>query len=215
MVDDTVMIHQFGIGPMDNFMYIIGDPETRKAAIIDPGWDVDHILRELDGVGYEIESVILTHGHYDHCNALKPLLDRHPVPVYISAKEAPQLTPDVEGLVKTQNLDTISIGNLSVQCFHTPGHSPGCQCLYIAPHLLTGDTLFVQGCGRCDLPGSDVHDMYKSLYEVISAFPDDTIIYPGHNYGRKSTATLAHLKAHNIYLGATSEAHFLSTRMGV
>ncbi len=116
-------------------------------------------------------------------------------------------------MIKTTHNQDITLGNETIKILHTPGHSPGGQCFYNAPHLITGDTLFVNGCGRCDLPGSDPEAMFNSLHEIIGKLPDDTIIYSGHNYGDPPTDTLGNQKKTNPYLKLEKEK-FLRLRAG-
>lgn len=203
------------VGSMQNFAYLIGDPETRQVAVVDPAWDIDLICRQAENNNLKIVSILLTHGHYDHVDGVDDLLQRYDVPVYISQQELEIYTPNCKNLKKVKNHEKIKIGNINIECILTPGHTPGCQCFYVPGHLITGDTLFIHGCGRCDLPGGDATKMYHSLYNIIGKLPDETIIYPGHFYGPSETATLRSQKETNPYLKSSSLEHFLSKRMGL
>lgn len=209
-----LLIHQAEIGPAENFIYFIGDPSTRQMAIVDPAWDVSKIRATAGDLGYTIQAVWLTHGHHDHTNGVAELLESHAVPVYISQYEAPKFRPDVAGLVDLDDGDAVRIGALSFQVIHTPGHSPGGQCFLYKNHLLAGDTVFIDGCGRCDLPDSDVKAMYHSIHNKIMRLPDDTVIYPGHNYGPSPTDTLADQKKTNRFMLAHTEEAFIQERLG-
>jgi glyoxylase-like metal-dependent hydrolase (beta-lactamase superfamily II) len=110
--------------------------------------------------------------------------------------------------------DQLELGALHFNVLHTPGHSPGGQCFLCENHLIAGDTLFIDGCGRCDLTGSDVEAMYHSIHGKLMALPDDTIIYPGHNYGPTPTDTLGNQKRTNRFLRATGKDDFIRERMG-
>jgi len=210
-----LLIQQYEIGPLNNFLYLLGDPETKEMAIVDPAWDVDFLCTEAKRLGYKITSVFLTHAHPDHVNGLDKLLSMHPVPVYISKFEYPALRPKAKGLIDVTQKDKLSVGKIGFDILHTPGHTPGCQCFLSQGQLICGDTLFIDGCGRCDLPGSDPKMMYHSLYNILMKLPDDTVVYPGHNYGNTPTDTIANQKQTNPYMQCNSLNEFLVERMGL
>jgi len=196
---ENLFLKALPIGPMLNLAYFIGDTKTREIAVVDPGWDVPHILAEAKRQDLKITCVLLTHGHYDHVDGVNELVRALDIPVYISEKEIQLYLPSCAHLQRTKHRQKIAIGAIALECLHTPGHSPGCQCFYIKGHLITGDTLFVGGCGRCDLPGGSEEVLLKSMQEVIQSLPDDTIIYPGHAYG-PLTSTLQKERKRNPYL---------------
>lgn len=210
-----IILQQYQIGPLQNFLYFLGDPQTKDVAIIDPAWDVPFMEKQAQKQGFHITMVLLTHGHPDHVNGLNELLAAHNVPVYISEHEAALFKPKCKGLKEIAPNQKIKIGNIEIECLHTPGHSPGCQCFLIGNQMISGDTIFVDGCGRCDLPGSDPKKMYDSLYNKIMKLPDDTIIYPGHNYGPMENDTIANQKRTNPYLQCANLQEFLEDRMGI
>jgi glyoxylase-like metal-dependent hydrolase (beta-lactamase superfamily II) len=210
-----LLIEQYEIGPLNNFLYLLGDPETKEMAVVDPAWDVNFLIQQADRLGYKITKAFLTHSHPDHINGLDKLLSKQPVPVYISKFEHPASRPRVQGLVEVTPKDKLTVGSISFEILHTPGHTPGCQCFLAQGHLITGDTLFIDGCGRCDLPGSDAKVMYNSLYNILMKLPDETIIYSGHNYGPTPTDTMGRQKQTNPYLQCRSLKEFLVERMGL
>jgi len=207
-----IKIHQYLLGKMDNFIYILVDESTNQAALIDPGWESEFLLMEIKKLKIKLSMILLTHGHFDHIQHTPHILEEIPVPVYISEKEAPSLSPDYV-THKTKDNDTIAIGDASIFCIHTPGHTPGGQCFHIEDHLITGDTLFIDGCGRCSYDNSNVHHMYESL-QKIKALPLETKLYPGHHYGKTKTDTLTNQLQTNRFLKATSKEVFVRLRMG-
>jgi len=208
-----LLIQQYEIGPLNNFIYLLGDPETKEMAVVDPAWNVKFLCQEADKLGYNITKVFLTHAHPDHVNGLNELLSIHPVPAYISTYEYPPLRRGLQGLVDVTDKDKLSVGKITFDIIHTPGHTPGCQCFLSQGQLICGDTLFVDGCGRCDLPGGDPQVMYDTLYNIIMKLPEDIVIYPGHNYGETPTDTIGHQKQSNPYLQAKNLQEFLGDRM--
>ena len=200
---------------MDNFQYFLGDARSGEIAVVDPAWDVDFLCQEAQKHDYKITSVFLTHGHPDHVNGLDKILARHNVPAYISKDESTLFKPKHKNLIEITNHTKLKVGQIEFECLFTPGHSPGCQCFKYENVLIAGDTLFIDGCGRCDLPGSDPRAMYHSLYEIIMKLPDSILIYPGHDYGPVPFATLGEQKKTNLYLQCTSLQEFLGERMGL
>ena len=195
-------IKQLALGPMQNFSYLLGDTETRKIAVIDPGWEANRIAEEARKADMTMTAILLTHTHFDHIKALGDLLQFIQVPVYVHRLEAGNL----KGIecIATDDGTVIPVGNVKVRCHHTPGHSPGGQCFEVGaehapPVLITGDTLFVNACGRIDLPGSDPQAMTLSLRK-LATFPPVTVIYPGHDYGPTPTSTIGEQLKTNPFL---------------
>ncbi len=199
---------------MQNFQYLIGCDQAREVAVVDPAWDPDLLLKTAAEEEVSIVMVLLTHGHPDHINAADEIAERLSVPVLLSADEGTWYLPSTPRLVRIKDQETIPIGQVTLTAIATPGHTPGCMCFLTDRVLLTGDVLFVNACGRCDLHGSDPEAMYYSLYEVLLPLPDDTVIYPGHRYGRALSDTLGHQKQRNPYLTCRSKEEFLKDRMG-
>ncbi len=211
----NLILKQMQVGPMQNFQYFIGDAATKEIAVVDPAWDVPFLCKEADKLGYKIASVFLTHGHMDHVNGLAEMLKRHDVHAYISKHEADFYKPKHKNIVETENHTKLKIGNIEFECLWTPGHSPGCQGFLYKNTLIAGDTIFIDGCGRCDLPGSDPKKQYNSLYNIIAKLPDDTLIFPGHDYGPTPHATVGEQKETNPYLLCKNLEEFLIERMGM
>ena len=208
----NIILDQFELGPMQNYIYFIGDPSTHEVAIVDPAWDIDFILKKAAENDYKIKSAILTHGHHDHTNGLDALLTVLDIPVFVSKHEASFYKPVGNAIKEVDDLEKIRIGNIDVECLLTPGHTPGSQCFLVGNQLIAGDTLFIDACGRCDFPGGSAEALYDSLHNRLMKLPDDTILYPGHNYNVLKTDTLGNQKKTNPYLKFDSLKNFLRAR---
>ncbi|MBF0122590.1 MAG: MBL fold metallo-hydrolase [Candidatus Omnitrophica bacterium] len=196
---EIALVIQLELGDMANFTYIIADKNTREAAVIDPSDDTDAILRAAKKENLTIIAVLLTHGHYDHVGGADKLASTLKIPVYLSKDEFFAYVPRCKNLTRTDEKTKITIGNLNVEILSTPGHTPGCQSFLVEENLFTGDTLFVDAVGRTDFPGGSSATLFQSLAR-IKKLPDTTIIWPGHNYGAVSHATLGVLKKENPFL---------------
>jgi len=206
-------------GQMRNFMYLLGDPATRKAWVVDPAWDVRSLLAVAERDGYSLAGALITHYHPDHVGGdlfgltiegLATLLAAHDVPVYANKHEAHGIHVvtgvSESDIRKVDDGDRLTIGEHELRFLHTPGHTPGSQCFLIDGKLVAGDTLFVQGCGRVDLPGGDVDTMYHTLTSKLAKLPADTVLYPGHDYGSTPTSTIGVELEQNTYLRVPSLA---------
>ena len=194
---------------MQNFIYLLGDPATREAAVVDPGWEIPHVLDTLQQDGYRLTRVFITHAHFDHVMGLGQLLAAADVPVYAHREEAPSLTVEPSNLKVVGDGDVVQVGSVPVTLMHTPGHTPGSQCLLVDGRLLSGDTLFIRACGRCDLPGGDPKQLFESLSGKLKKLDDGTILYPGHNYAEVPTSTIADEKRRNPFLQLQTLEEFL------
>ena len=209
--EPELIVEQLEMGPMQNFVYVVGSASTREVVLIDPAWDIDGLLDHVRSQGYEPTGALVTHYHPDHCGGslrghrvegVAHLLAREDFKVYVNKHEAPGLKK-VTGLadndlVKVDSGDKLTVGDIEIEFLHTPGHTPGSQCFRIKDTLVSGDTLFIQGCGRVDLPGSDPDQMYDSLKKLCD-LPDETILFPGHNYSDVPRATMAETKKIDVY----------------
>ncbi len=207
-----LIIEQIEIGPMQNFTYIVGSRETREVAIVDPAWDIDSLLKHLEERDYTLTAALATHYHPDHIGGsmgghniegIAQLMEHKPVKVYAHKHEADGIKKVTSlsdsDIVKVESGDTLKLGNVEVEFLHTPGHTPGSQCFRIKNTLVSGDTLFINGCGRVDLPGSNSEDMFHSMRK-LATLPEDTLLLPGHNYGHVPNATLGETKGMNVYM---------------
>lgn len=193
---------QIELGPLANFVYLLADPKTKECAVVDPAWDVRRILEEAKKLEVKISKVLVTHNHPDHINGIGELLKYADVPVYIHKEDAYALKGFKENLKPVVGGDSTTVGSIEISFLHTPGHTHGSQCFKVQDHLVSGDTLFIGGCGRVDLPNSDPEKMYYSLKKIAS-LPDQTLVFPGHNYGEEPCAKIEHEKERNPYLSAS------------
>jgi hydroxyacylglutathione hydrolase len=207
---------------MVNFVYLIGDRQTGEALAVDPAYRVAEILDVLSRDGMKLVGVLATHHHPDHVGGsmmghaiqgIADLLEAQPVAVHVHRDEAEWVrrTTGVTGtdLVAHDSGDIVEVGEVPVQMLHTPGHTPGSQCFLVDRMLVSGDTLFLEGCGRTDLPGSDTDAMYESLQRLAS-LPEDTAVFPGHRYSDASAATMAAVKEVNYVFKPTTKEQWLA-----
>ena len=194
---------------MVNFAYLLGDRETGDAVVVDPAYGIADLVAVAGADGMRIVGALGTHHHADHVGGsfmghtvegIRELLGLLGVPVHVHRAEAEfvRKTTDVavSDLVVHDSGDVIRVGAIGIQVVHTPGHTPGSQCFLVDGRLVAGDTLFLEGCGRTDLPGSDPAAMYDSLQRLAS-LPDDVVVYPGHRYSVPSSGTIAAVKEAN------------------
>jgi hydroxyacylglutathione hydrolase len=214
-------LKQMELGPMQNFVYLIGDLQTRDCVVVDPAWEIDEIVDAAAADGMRVQGVLVTHTHQDHVGGhlfghdipgVEELLAKTPAKVYVHKAEREFLRGFGSDLVAVEGGETVQVGRIAVTFLHTPGHTPGSQCFLVDGRLVSGDTLFIRSCGRTDLPGSDPKEMYDSLTRRLGALPDETVVFPGHNYGGVST-TIGEEKRHNPMMRFESMAEFLR-RMG-
>ena len=226
MGEPGIYLRQLELGPMQNFVYLVGDPVARECVVVDPAWEIDTIVDTARADGMRLTGALVTHTHQDHVGGslaswgmpgripgVEELLARVPLKVYVHKAEREFLPGLGSDLVQVDNHDTLSIGRLALTFLHTPGHTPGSQCFLVDDRLVSGDTLFIGSCGRTDLPGSDPSDMYYSLTQRLAALPDDTILLPGHNYGGPSS-TIGDEKRGNPFMRFAALGDFLRTMGG-
>ena len=205
----TFYLKQLQLGPMQNFVYLIGDPQSHEAAVVDPGWEVPRILLAAEADDYRITKVFVTHHHFDHVMGLGDLLNAVEVPIYAHRDDAPLLNVPPSNLKLVVDGEQVLVGRVPVSFMHTPGHTPGSQCLLVDGHVFSGDTLFIGACGRSDLPGGNPRLLYESLAKKLRALPDATILCPGHDYADVPTSSLGQEKRTNPFLRASTLQEFL------
>jgi glyoxylase-like metal-dependent hydrolase (beta-lactamase superfamily II) len=218
----------FGVGDavatqMVNFVYAIGDRDAGEAVLVDPAYRPRELVELVQAEGMTVTGVLATHYHPDHVGGdlmghhvpgIADLLETTDVPVHVQESEVEWVTRctgvGADALVAHQSGDRVSVGDLDITLIHTPGHTPGSQCLLVDGRLLSGDTLFLEGCGRTDLPGSDPEEMYRTLSQRLSAISDDTTLYPGHFYAAEPSAPMGEVRSSNYVLAPTTSEQWLS-----
>jgi hydroxyacylglutathione hydrolase len=195
---------------MVNFVYVIGDRATGECVLVDPAYDPDGLVETVAADGMTVTGVLATHYHADHVGGsifgydiagISGLLERVSCPVHVQRDEVPWVTRTTgvaeDDLVAHDSGDVVTVGGIEIELVHTPGHTPGSQCFMVGGKLVAGDTLFLDGCGRTDLPGSDHAQMLQSLRR-LSKVADDVILYPGHRYSLASSASMGAVKQSNF-----------------
>lgn len=204
---------------MVNFAYLLGDRESGECVVVDPAYSVDQLVAIAESDDMKIVGALASHYHADHIGGsmmgysiegITRLLEHHNVPIHVNEHEVQWITKttgvDSDNLESHTSGDVITVGELEIVLVHTPGHTPGSQCFLVNGCLVSGDTLFLDGCGRTDLPGSDVGQMYDSLTR-LATLPDDTIVLPGHRYSEPPAARLSDVKQFNyVFKPKTKEA---------
>ena len=195
---------------MVNFVYAVGDRRTGECVLVDPAYAVRELVDLVGADGMTVTGALATHYHPDHVGGsmmghsiegIAELLEQVDCPIHVQHDEvewvtkSTNVTPD--HLVGHDSGDVLSVGGIEISLVHTPGHTPGSQCFFVDDRLIAGDTLFLEGCGRTDLPGSDPVKMFESLRRLAEV-PDSTILFPGHRYSIASSATMDVVKETNF-----------------
>lgn len=212
-----MIIEQITVGDMEVFCYVVACEQTREAAAIDPAGgadDIERIISLVEGKNLHLSYIINTHGHADHTYGNQMLASRtgaktvmHELDDDLFTTEEARVWAQAFGLtaappvdIRITDGDHLSLGKLTLEFIHTPGHTPGAVCVLVENNLFTGDTLFVGAVGRTDLPGGSMETLLKSIEHKLLPLPGDTIIWPGHDYGDQPTSTMAREKETNPYI---------------
>lgn len=199
---------------MVNFVYAIGDRATGECVLVDPAYDPAGLVETVASDGMTVTGVLATHYHADHIGGsifgheiagIAGLLEHVSCPIHVQRDEVPWVIRttgvDESSLTAHGSGDVVRVGDVEIELVHTPGHTPGSQCFLVRGKLVSGDTLFLDGCGRTDLPGSDHQLMIESLRR-LSKVADDIVLYPGHRYSLASSATMGAVKQSNFVFDA-------------
>lgn len=221
--EPRLYLRQLEVGPMQNFVYLVGDREKRECVVIDAAWDIDAIVDAALRDDMKIVAGLVTHFHPDHLGGAMmgmeiqgaaELIAKLPVKIHLHKSEAP-FANRIAGLsnsdmVLTEAGDVTKAGDLEIKFLHTPGHTPGSQCFLVDGNLVSGDTLFIGSCGRVDLPGSSPEELFHSLNDTLKVLPPETVLYPGHNYSDRTTSTIGDERRRNPYMRFERLQDFLS-----
>lgn len=196
---------------MVNFSYLVGDRETGECVVVDPAYAVGDLVDAAAADGMRVTGALVTHYHPDHCGGsmmgmriegAAELMELVDVPVHVQADEAEWVLKvtdlDRRNLVTHGAGDVVRVGEVPIELIHTPGHTPGSQCFGVDHALVSGDTLFLDGCGRTDFPGGDPAQMYESLTQRLATIPDDWVLYPGHFYAELPSLGMGATRERNV-----------------
>jgi len=204
-------VFQVEVGLLQNFCEILYCPETRVAAVVDPAWEVDRLLREAERLGVKIELALITHTHNDHIEGVDELVEKTGAVVVVNPREAGAVHAPGRALLDADDGRDIAIGRRGVRALETRGHTVGGTCYLADGYVVTGDVVFVGGCGRTDFQGGDTAAMWQSLQRLMR-LPEETRVYPGHNYGETPTSTIGHETRTNRFLRCKTFEEFKALR---
>jgi hydroxyacylglutathione hydrolase len=209
---------------MRNFTYALGDRESGDAVLVDPAYRPSELVDMVTGDDMNVRGVIATHYHPDHVGGtlmaqqhiagIAELREIVEVPIHVQAQELEWITARTglgqNAFTVHHDRDVLQVGDVEVTLLHTPGHTPGSQCILVKGRLLSGDTLFIDGCGRTDLPGGDALEMYRSLSDRLAEIADDTVLFPGHLYSPEPSLSMGMVRERNSVLAPRSAEQWLA-----
>jgi glyoxylase-like metal-dependent hydrolase (beta-lactamase superfamily II) len=213
-MSSEIVIKQLVVGPLAVCCYLVGCPLTKETAIIDPGGEEEKIINTIETMTLKPIIIINTHGHPDHTAGNQKLKRVFNIPIAMHKADRGVLldqlnlllggilnaTPPPKPDILLNEADSISIGKFSLKVIYTPGHTSGSICLYNPGHVFTGDSLFVGGVGRTDFPGGSWEKLMSSIKEKLFTLPEETIVWPGHNYAERPYSTIREEKGSNPFI---------------
>ncbi len=214
-IDTPYTMTTLELGPMENLVYLICDQATKKTAVVDPAWESKAIIETAKQHAMTITDILLTHSHYDHINGIADIQNCYDAQLHLLKTEAQFWGQSLHKPNYHHGGDSMTLGKTEIKLLHTPGHTPGSCCYSLGNQadIITGDTLFIFGCGRCDLKGGDPEQMYQTLQKMSQQLPDTMKIYPGHHYAEHKTSTLAEQKQGNPFMLIAQLQDFIRYRM--
>lgn len=215
MSEATFKVHAMELGPMENFVYLVEDTASARCAVVDPAWEVEKIVNKARELDLKVTDILLTHSHHDHINGIEGLLNHASAEVHLLKPEYDFWQHELDKPSLHHGGDVLDLGDTRITILHTPGHTPGSACYQLGNEIITGDTLFVFGCGRCDMSGGSPEDMFVTLKNMKQRLPQDMLIHPGHNYSVKETSTLGEQVEGNPFMHYEDEETFIHYRMHV
>ena len=209
-----MIIEQIEVGNFAVFAYIVGCEESGEGIVIDPADQVGHLLQVAKNRNIEkIKYIVNTHCHADHTGGNREMKELTNAQIVIHKDDAERLAnPSALALqifqveasppadITVEEGDRIEFGRQFLNVIHTPGHTPGGMSLYSNGYVFTGDTLFIGGIGRTDLPGGSMSQLLLSIKNKLFTLPDDTLVFPGHNYGTSPQSTIGKEKQYNPFV---------------
>lgn len=207
MAEVALEVVQVPVAGADNFSYLVVCTKSGKALGVDPGVSPQSLLDEVTLRGVTLEVLANTHGHGDHIAGNGTVLRETGAKLAACPLDVPAAD------IALEEGSRLQIGDVAIDVLHTPGHTPGSLVFHPPGVLITGDTLFVTRCGRADFPGSDPEALYHSIMR-LAAFPPETRVFPGHDYGPQPQSTIAYEREHNEYMRCPDLGSFIRLRMG-
>lgn len=196
---------------MKNNNYLVVDPGSHQAVLVDPAWEMEKIEAGVASAGAHLSGILITHSHFDHIDLAKPLADFYNCPIWMSRQEIAASGFTARQLVAVDGTSWC-VGDMRIEPILTPGHTPGCVCYLIGDNLFTGDVLFAEGCGICmDIPSA--YSMFDSLEMLKSRIEPHTHIFPGHTYLRPPGQKFSELLQYNMYLQFRDRGSFAAYRL--
>ncbi len=210
-----IEIFQIEVGMLSNLNELVADKKSGRCAVVDPAYEVDRLLREARERAWQIVAVLVTHTHPDHIDGVDELVRATGAEVFVGAGEAGRVRAEAPTAKVTElhGGERIAVGEEQIETLATPGHTIAGISYLAGGAVMTGDTLFIGGCGRTDFPGGDPRVLWRSL-QKLAALPEETRVYPGHDYGQTPTSTIGWEKTSNPYLLCRDEEEFVALRTG-